>query len=110
MRKIGIRIPKRILIQTMQGYILGQWKNSLEGFILGTYLDNYFNYKVRVIRKVAGIVIKELKLITKKLELMAKNDELNAKGLSVLYRLINFDLMTINNISSKLNLKSKTPI
>ena len=40
---------------------------------------------------------------------MAENDKLNAKGLSTLPRLINFDVMTIGNISSKLNLKLKMP-
>jgi|GEM_PF-2617764 len=109
LREMGVRIPRRMLIQILLGYISGQGENSLEGFITGTYLDNYFNYKVKTIREASRIVMKELKRLTKKLELMAKNDKLNAKGFSVLYRLINHDLMTINSISSKLNLKSKTP-
>lgn len=109
MRKAKIKIPRKIIEKAIQGYILSQGKSSLEGFILGTYLDNYFNNDIKTINTAAKIIASELRHINRNLEKMAKNDELNAKGLSTLPRLINFDVMTIGDISSKLNLKLKTP-
>ena len=109
MREAKIKIPRKLIEKAIKGYILGQGKSSFEGFILGTYLDNYFNNNIKTINTATKIIASELKHISGKLEKMAENDKLNAKGLSTLPRLINFDVMTIGNISSKLNLKLKMP-
>lgn len=79
MREAKIKIPRKLIEKAIKGYILGQGKSSFEGFILGTYLDNYFNNNIKTINTAAKIIASELKRINRNLEKWLKMTSLTLR-------------------------------